>query len=419
MSEYYPEHTQEGQEGQEQNGEHHDEHHQTPKEPVQEPKEPTFKELNSWEDLDAKAPLLRGIYAYGFEIPSPIQKKAILPIFSKKDVIAQAQSGTGKTACFAIGSLQLIDVDKKTHQVIILSPTRELAIQTKIVVDKIGSMFQKLRTQLLVGGTSVDEDIKQLYDNPPHIVIGCPGRIHDMLKRRKLLTRDLRFFVMDEADEMLSIGFKDQIYNIFQFMPTSIQVALFSATLPPELHLITQKFMRQPVEILVKTEQLTLEGIKQYYVALDNDDEKYETLKDIYGSLAISQSIIYCNSNKRVNDLFQAMQIDNFPACQIHSNMDKAERHQSYEDFKSGKTRVLISSNVTARGIDIQQVSTVINFDIPNCVHTYLHRIGRSGRWGRKGVGINFVTAMDMRSLKDIEHHYATKINELTENWMV
>jgi superfamily II DNA/RNA helicase len=379
---------------------------------------PVLTELTSWEDLDAKVPLLRGIYAYGFESPSPIQKKAILPLFAKKDVIAQAQSGTGKTACFTIGALQLIDVDKKAHQVIILSPTRELAIQTKLVVDKIGSMFPQLRTQLLIGGTSVDEDIKHLQEHPPHIVIGCPGRIHDMLKRRKLLSRDLRLFVLDEADEMLSCGFKDQIYNIFQFMPTSIQVALFSATLPPELHLITQKFMRAPVEILVKAEQLTLEGIKQYYVAMENDDQKYDTLKDIYGSLAISQSIIYCNSNKRVNDLYQAMQVDNFPACQIHSNMDKAERLQSYEDFKSGKTRVLISSNVTARGIDIQQVSTVINFDVPNCVHTYLHRIGRSGRWGRKGVGINFVTPRDMRTLKDIENHYATKISELTENWM-
>ena len=381
--------------------------------------EPAFKELTSWEDLDAKVPLLRGIYAYGFENPSPIQKKAILPIFAKRDVIAQAQSGTGKTACFTIGALQLIDVNKRSHQVIILSPTRELAIQTKLVIDKIGSMFNKLRTQLLVGGTSVDEDIKHLHENPPQIVIGCPGRIHDMLKRRKLLTRDLRFFVLDEADEMLSSGFKDQIYNIFQFMPPNIQVALFSATLPPELHQLTSKFMRQPVEILVKAEQLTLEGIKQYYVALENDDQKYDTLKDIYGSLAISQSIIYCNSNKRVNDLFQAMQVDNFPACQIHSNMDKAERNQSYEDFKSGKTRVLISSNVTARGIDIQQVSTVINFDVPNCLHTYLHRIGRSGRWGRKGVGINFVTPRDMRTLKDIEQHYSTKISELSENWMV
>jgi superfamily II DNA/RNA helicase len=374
--------------------------------------------LTSWEDLDAKVPLLRGIYAYGFETPSPIQKKAILPIFNKRDIIAQAQSGTGKTACFTIGTLQLIDVTKRTTQAILLSPTRELAIQTKLVVEKIGSMFNELRTQLLIGGTSVDEDINKLHSNPPHIVIGCPGRMHDMLKRRKLVSHDLRIFVLDEADEMLSAGFKDQIYNIFQFMPVNIQVALFSATLPTELHKLTNKFMRDPVEILVKSEQLTLEGIKQYYVALENDDQKYDTLKDIYSSLAISQSIIYCNSNKRVNDLFQAMQVDNFPACQMHSAMDKVDRIRSYEDFKSGKCRVLISSNVTARGIDIQQVSTVINFDLPNCIHTYLHRIGRSGRWGRKGVGINFITHRDAGILKDIETHYGTKINELTENWM-
>ena len=377
-----------------------------------------MKELTSWEDLDAKMPLLRGIYAYGFEQPSPIQKKAILPLFNKRDVIAQAQSGTGKTACFTIGALQLVDVTKRAHQAIILSPTRELAIQTKEVVDKIGNMFPKLRTQLLVGGTSVDDDIRHLSETPPQIVIGCPGRVHDMLKRKKLQSKDLCFLVLDEADEMLSSGFKDQIYNIFQFMPTSIQVALFSATLPAELHQLTSKFMRNPVELLVKVEQLTLEGIKQYYVGLENDDQKYETLKDIYGSIAISQSIIYCNSNKRVNDLYHAMQVDKFPACQLHSGMDKEERNKSYEDFKSGKYRVLISSNVTARGIDIQQVSTVINFDLPNCVHTYLHRIGRSGRWGRKGVGINFVTPRDMRTMKDIEAHYSTKINELTQDWM-
>lgn len=377
-----------------------------------------LQELTSWEDLDAKVPLLRGIYAYGFETPSPIQKKAILPIFNKRDVIAQAQSGTGKTACFTIGALQLIDVTKRTTQAILLSPTRELAIQTKLVVENIGNMFRELRTHLLIGGTSVDEDIHQLNSNTPHIVIGCPGRMHDMLKRRKLASRDLRFFVLDEADEMLSAGFKDQIYNIFQFMPSTIQVALFSATLPNELHQLTNKFMRDPVEILVKAEKLTLEGIKQYYVALENDDQKYDTLKDIYSSLAISQSIIYCNSNKRVSDLYQAMQVDNFPACQMHSAMDKAERSKSYEDFKSGKCRVLISSNVTARGIDVQQVSTVINFDLPNCIHNYLHRIGRSGRWGRKGVGINFITPRDVGTLKEIENHYGTKINELTHDWM-
>jgi superfamily II DNA/RNA helicase len=175
--------------------------------------------------------------------------------------------------------------------------------------------------------------------------------------------------------------------------------------------------MRNPVKILLKAEQLTLEGIRQYYVALENDDNKYETLKDIYSSLTVSQSIIYCNSVKRVNDLYNAMNADNYPVCQIHSGMEKDERLSNYEDFKNGKHRVLISSNVTARGLDVQQVSTVINFDLPSCVHTYLHRIGRSGRWGRKGVGINFVTQRDMRDLKRIEQHYQIKINELNENW--
>ena len=377
----------------------------------------SLREISSWEELESKTPLLRGIYNYGFETPSPIQKKAIIPIFSGKDVIAQAQSGTGKTACFAISALQLVDTLKKTPQAMIISPTRELSIQSKNVVDELGSFFPDLKTQLLVGGTSTEEDTRLLYDNPPQIVIGCPGRIHDMIKRKKLPTKDLKLLVIDEADELLSSGFKEQIYNIFQFMPSNIQVALFSATLPPELSSLTQRFMRDPVKILVKAEQLTLEGISQFYVAMENDEQKYETLKDIYGMISMSQCIIYCNSVKRVNDLYEAMQSDNFPVCQIHSSMDKDERNKSYQEFKSGKQRVLISSNVTARGIDVQQVSTVINFDVPSCVHTYLHRIGRSGRWGRKGVGINFMTQRDTRKVKEIEEYYHTKINELTENW--
>lgn len=374
-------------------------------------------DINDWEELNAKTELLRGIYANGFERPSPIQRQAILPIFAKRDVIAQAQSGTGKTACFSIGALQLIDTNKNVTQAMILSPTRELSIQTKSVLDAIGRLFPKLCTQLLIGGTSTDENIQLLRDKTPHVVIGCPGRIHDMLKRKRLVAKDFKLFILDEADELLSSGFKDQVYNIFQFMPSNIQVALFSATMPPELNTLTDKFMRNPVKILVKNEQLTLEGIRQYYVALENDDSKYETLKDIYSSLTLSQSIIYCNSVKRVNDLYVAMNSDNYPVCQIHSGMEKEERLRNYEDFRSGKHRVLISSNVTARGIDVQQVSTVINFDVPNCVHTYLHRIGRSGRWGRKGVGINFVTQRDMRQLKTIEQHYHTVIAELTENW--
>jgi translation initiation factor 4A len=379
--------------------------------------EETTTEITDWEDLNAKTPLLRGIYANGFEKPSPIQRKAILPLFSKRDLIAQAQSGTGKTACFSIGALELIDTSKNVPQAMILSPTRELSIQTKKVIDSLGSLFPDLSTLLMVGGTSTDDNIQILREKPPHIIIGCPGRIHDMLKRKRLGANNFKILILDEADELLSAGFKDQVYNIFQFMPTSIQVALFSATMPEELNKLTDKFMRNPVKILVKSEQLSLEGIRQYYVALDNDEVKYETLKDIYGSLSVSQSIIYCNSVKRVSDLFVAMNSDNYPVCQIHSGMEKEERLRNYEDFKNGKHRVLISSNVTARGLDVQQVSTVINFDLPNCVHTYLHRIGRSGRWGRKGVGINFVTSRDMRQLKNIEQHYNTPIKELAEDW--
>lgn len=371
------------------------------------------KEIDKWEDLDCDPSLLRGVYANGFEKPSPIQQKAIYPIFDKKDVIAQAQSGTGKTGCFTIGVLQRIDVNINETQALILSPTRELSHQTNNVIRIIGKFYKTLKTQLLIGGTSIEQDLEKLQTSPPHIVVGCPGRVHDMLRRRKLKTSHLKIIVLDEADEMLSQGFKEQVYNIFQFLNKDIQVNLFSATMPESLNILTNKFMRDPIRIMVKTEQLTLEGIRQHYVAVENDTQKYDTLKDLYGVFSLSQCIIYCNSVKRVQDLYEAMIEDNFPVCQIHSNMDKLEREKNFNDFSSGNTRVLISSNVTARGIDVQQVSTVINFDIPKCVHTYLHRIGRSGRWGRKGTGINFVTRRDTRLMKEIEQHYHTTISEL------
>lgn len=374
--------------------------------------------VENWEELDAKINLLRGIYSHGFQNPSPIQKRAIKPLFDRKDVIAQAQSGTGKTACFVIGSLQLINENINKTQALIISPTRELSIQTKEIVDSIGIQMPNMRSHLMIGGTSIENDVFILENKPPHIVIGCPGRIHDLLKRRKLNIKTLQLIVLDEADEMLSAGFKEQIYNIFEFLPKDVQVALFSATIPLELNNLTNKFMRNPIKILVKSEQLTLEGIQQYYIAIENDNHKYDALKDLYSTISVSQCIIYCNSVKRVHDLYMAMTAEDFPVCQIHSNMDKTERENSYKEFKNGKYRVLISSNVTARGIDIQQVSTVINFDLPKCIHTYLHRIGRSGRWGRKGVAINFITSHDIQKIKDIEQYYSTIINELPASFV-
>lgn len=377
------------------------------------------KEFKIWEDVSEISPdLLRGIYAFGFETPSPIQQKAILPIISKQDVIAQAQSGTGKTGAFTVGALQQIDTSVDTTQALIMAPTRELARQINAVVTGIGAMMGSLNVRLLIGGTSTDEDSVELKKRPPHIIVGCPGRVHDMIRRHNIQPSTIKLMVLDEADEMLSAGFKDQIYNIFQYLPNDVQVCLFSATMPTELHSLSQKFMRNPVKILVKSEMLTLEGITQYYVAVDDDIQKYATLKDLFKTISMSQCIIFCNATHRVSHLYEAMMVDKFPVCCIHSGMDKTAREQAYHDFKRGVFRVLISSNVTARGIDIQQVSIVINFDVPQDIHVYLHRIGRSGRWGRKGVGINFVTRKDFRLVKEIESYYGTTISELPSSFV-
>jgi ATP-dependent RNA helicase len=374
-------------------------------------------EINSWEDLEIDTNLLRGIFAYGFEKPSPIQKKAIKPIILNKDIIAQAQSGTGKTATFTIGALSHVNTEENTTQVLCLSPTRELSVQTANVMRGIGSMMKNLRIQVLVGGSSIDEDVGNLKSNVPHVIAGCPGRVYDMMRRNNIGSKNIKLVVLDEADEMLSSGFKEQVYNIFQHFNNNIQVALFSATLPDHIQGITSKFMRDPVKIQVKAEQLTLEGISQYYIAVEDDRQKYLTLKDLYSFMSVSQCIIYANSVKRVSALYDAMMEDGFPVCRIHSGMDKLERDRAFSEFRSGTYRVLISSNVTARGIDIQQVSVVINFDIPKDVHTYLHRIGRSGRWGRKGVGINMITRRDMSKLKEIEQYYSTQIKEMPANF--
>lgn len=374
--------------------------------------------FESWDDdlLNLKQPLLRGIYSFGFENPSPIQKRAIIPLISRRDVIAQAQSGTGKTGAFVIGSLQILDEKKKKTQVLILAHTRELARQIFNVISSIGQLMN-ITIQLLIGGTSTEKDKESLENNVPHIVIGCPGRVHDMIRRKHLNTQHIGLMVLDEADELLSSGFKDQIYKIFQYMNNDIQVGLFSATMPVELNILTSKFLRKPLKILIKKEMLTLQGIAQFYVALDNDEHKYATLKDLFGTLSISQAIIYCNSIRRVDDLYDAMKHDDFPAERIHSGMEESERVAIYEQFKMGACRVLISTDLLARGIDVQQVSIVINFDIPKNVHTYLHRIGRSGRWGRKGVGINFITRRDVQKLEEYKQFYSTEIKELPSNY--
>ena len=342
---------------------------------------PINYQINGWEDenLNLKTNLIRGIYSNGFEKPSSIQQKALYPLInstkSKRDIIAQAQSGTGKTGAFTVGTLQIIDHTIEKTQAIILAPTHELAEQINSVVNKLG-YYLKVKTSLLVGGTSVDNNKKELAENP-HIIVGTPGRIHDMIRRKYLKVNNINILIVDEADEMLSAGFKDQMYKIFQYMNDSIQIGLFSATMPKELQELTKKFLRNPVEILVKTDMLTLQGIAQYYINLNNDREKYDTIKDIFEAVSINQAIIYCNSTRRVDDLTEAMKSDEFPVQKIHGKMSETERKEAHRNFKSGSCRVLITSDLFARGIDIQQVSIVINFDIPKKmkIHIFIESV--------------------------------------------
>jgi translation initiation factor 4A len=367
----------------------------------------------TWDDFNMKTEILRGVYTYGFENPSDIQKKTFHHIKSGRDIIAQAQSGSGKTGAFTIGLLERIDVSEKSLQGLVIAPTHELAKQIAGVISSIGSSMNGLVVSTIIGGTSIHDSAAEIKSNCPHIIVGCTGRIYDMIKRRYINLSKVKTLVLDEADEMLSQGFKDQIYNIFQHFNDNIQVALFSATMPPEIVVLTEKFMRNPVQITVTPEKLTLECIEQFFIAMYDDFAKFDMLKNLFTVISINQCIIYCNSVKRVADLYDAMTADGFSVCAIHSSMDKSERDKIFHAFRGGSYRVLISSNVTARGIDIQQVSTVINFDIPKDTSTYLHRIGRSGRWGRKGCAINFVTKRDIFNMRNIEEHFNINIKEM------
>ena len=356
---------------------------------------PTFEKMGLSEAL------LRGIYAYGFSTPSAVQSRAIVPIVSGRDVIAQSQSGTGKTAVFCIGALQSLELALPETQVLILSPTRELAEQSQKVLLALGDAMN-VKCHACIGGTSIGEDLKRL-ERGVHVVSGTPGRVYDMIQRRALRTRALKMLVIDEADEMLNAGFKDQIYDIYRYLPPATQVVLVYATLPVEVLDMTRKFMNQPLRVLVKRDELTLEGIKQFFVAVEKEEWKFDTLCDLYDTLTITQAVIFCNTKKKVDWLATKLREANFTVVAMHGDMAQREREAIMTEFRSGSSRVLITTDIWGRGIDVQQVSLVINYDLPTNRENYIHRIGRSGRFGRKGVAINFVSNEDKQALHDIE----------------
>jgi len=368
----------------------------------------------NFDDMNLKKDLLRGIYAYGFERPSAIQSRAIMPVIQGSDVIAQAQSGTGKTATFSISVLQKIDTDLKACQALILAPTRELAQQIQKVVVALGD-FIHVECHACIGGTSVRDDMKALAEGP-QVVVGTPGRVQDMIQRRYLKTDSMKMFVLDEADEMLSRGFTEQIYDIFQLLPQSTQVVLLSATMPQDVLEVTTKFMRDPIRILVKKDELTLEGIKQFYIAVEKEAWKLDTLSDLYETVTITQAVIFCNTRRKVDQLTEELTKRDFTVSAMHGDMDQGQRDLIMKEFRSGSSRVLIATDLLARGIDVQQVSLVINYDLPSNRENYIHRIGRGGRFGRKGVAINFVTSDDVRMMREIEQFYSTQIEEMPMN---
>ncbi|KAH7657531.1 RNA helicase protein [Dioscorea alata] len=332
---------------------------------------------DSFDLMGLQENLLRGIYAYGFEKPSAIQQRGIVPFIKGLDVIQQAQSGTGKTATFCSGILQQLDSNLVECQALVLAPTRELANQIEKVMRALGD-YMNVKIHACVGGTSVRSDQKILSAGV-HVVVGTPGRVSDMLRRKSLKPNYIKMFVLDEADEMLSRGFKDQIYDIFQCMPEKIQVGVFSATMPPEALEITRKFMNKP-------------------------------------TLAITQSVIFVNTRRKVDWLTDKMRSRDHTVSATHGDMDQNTRDVIMREFRSGSSRILITTDLLARGIDVQQVSLVINYDLPTQPENYLHRIGRSGRFGRKGVAINFITKNDQRMFLDMQQFYNVVIQELPSN---
>jgi translation initiation factor 4A len=369
-----------------------------------------FEKISCFDDLNLKEDLLRGIFAYGFEKPSEIQQQAIKPIIMGRDVIGQARSGTGKTGTFGIGVLNQIDTSINVPQGLILAPTRELVEQITNVISQIGT-FINVKVGGFIGGKSTRDDIIKLK-NGIHVAVGTPGRIYDMIEKKYLNVDNMKIFVMDEADEMLSKGFIEQVQKIFVELDENVQVALFSATLTEEIKKIINLLMKNPIRIFIPLNEQTLDGIPQYYVKLE-DCEKIEVIKDLYSSLSIGNTIIFCNSIRNVDMVASKLIANDYGVSTLHGNMSQIEREEKLKQLRVGATRILVTTDILARGIDIQQLSMVVNYDLPYEPETYIHRIGRCGRFGRKGIAINLVNSRDYDKIGYIETHYETKIAEL------
>lgn len=364
---------------------------------------------NEFEDFCLKRELLMGIFEKGWEKPSPIQEASIPIALTGKDILARAKNGTGKTGAYSIPLLERIDPNKKQIQAMVIVPTRELALQTSQICVELSKHLQ-LKIMVTTGGTDLKDDIMRL-SGTVHVVIATPGRILDLMDKNVANVSQCKVLVLDEADKLLSQDFKGMLDRIIGMLPKDRQIMLFSATFPQTVEQFMKKHQQSPYEINLM-EELTLLGVTQYY-AFVQEKQKVHCLNTLFRKLQINQSIIFCNSTQRVELLAKKITELGYSCYYIHSRMAQAHRNRVFHDFRQGHCRNLVCSDLLTRGIDIQAVNVVINFDFPRNAETYLHRIGRSGRFGHLGIAINLITYEDRYSLHRIEQELQTEIKPI------
>ncbi len=369
---------------------------------------------NDFEDYYLKRELLMGIFEMGFEKPSPIQEAAIPVALAGRDVLARAKNGTGKTGAFLIPVLERVDLSQNVASALVLVPTRELALQTAQVCKKLARHIKGLEVMVSTGGTSLKDDIMRLYQ-PVHVLVGTPGRVLDLADKGVCKLGSCRMLVMDEADKLLSPEFTVVVERLIRgHLPKDRQISLFSATFPVAVRGFRDKWLKKPYEINLMDE-LTLRGITQFYAFVE-ESKKVHCLNTLFSKLQINQSIIFCNSVNRVELLAQKITQLGYSCFYIHAKMPQAQRNRVFHDFRSGACRNLVSSDLFTRGIDIQAVNVVINFDFPKSSETYLHRVGRSGRFGHRGLAVSLITYEDRFNLYRIEQELGTEIAPIPPN---
>ncbi|XP_061164657.1 ATP-dependent RNA helicase me31b-like [Saccostrea echinata] len=367
---------------------------------------------NEFEDFCLKRELLMGIFEKGWEKPSPIQEASIPIALTGRDVLARAKNGTGKTGAYTIPILEKADPSRDEVQSLVIVPTRELALQTSQICIEL-SKHLGLKVMVTTGGTNLKDDIMRLYE-PVHVIIATPGRILDLMNKNLVKISKCGMLVLDEADKLLSQDFKGMLDHIIAHLPPDRQILLYSATFPLTVEQFMRKHLNNPYEINLMDE-LTLKGVTQYY-AFVQEKQKVHCLNTLFSKLQINQSIIFCNSTQRVELLAKKITELGYSCFYIHAKMNQQHRNRVFHDFRQGLCRNLVCSDLFTRGIDIQAVNVVINFDFPKHAETYLHRIGRSGRFGHLGVAINLITYDDRFALHKIESELGTEIKPIPKN---